>query len=210
MNKDYLERNAKGYEGDTFVHEEIRKLVEKFSIDKIIETGTYKGATTKRLSEFAPVHSIEFDQQNYSESRTMIMNAQLKHSVAVIKGDSGKMLKDLSSSNHTLYFLDAHWHEAWPLLDELWQIKELGVKPVIIIHDFKVPGKDFGFDSYKGKDLDFDYIKAGIEQIYGPEGYDFHYNDQADGAKRGLIYIYPKTQKRDPVADLIFPEETTA
>ena len=188
MNKEYLERNAKGYEGDTFIHSEIEKLVKVFGVTHIIETGTYKGATAKRLSEFAAVTSIEFDHTNFSDAirNTSGMN------ITVMRGDSAKVLRDVQPGENVLYFLDAHWQEAWPLLNELEQIKEIGVKPVIIIHDFKVPGKDFGYDSYANVDLDLNYIQSSLEKIYGAYGYDYHYNEQADGGYRGVIYIYPK------------------
>lgn len=189
MNKEYLDRNAKGYEGDTFVHEDIRSLIEIFGITQIIETGTYMGATTKRLASFSvPVISLEFDIENYKKAIRRVTESNVR----ILNGDSGSILKTLKADNHTLYFLDAHWGDAWPLLDELKQIAELKIKPVIIIHDFKVPGTDFGFDSYKGIELDLKYIEAGLREIYDADGYSYHYNNQADGAARGLIYIYPK------------------
>lgn len=191
MTTEYLKRNALGYEGDTFIHSEIEKLVNKFGINLIIETGSYKGATTKQLSKFCAVTTIEFEYDSFAIAAKLI-KSESKHPIKFIHGDSGKVLKNIVTSDKTLYFLDAHWQDAWPLLKELEQIKELGIKPVVVIHDFKVPGKDFGFDSYKGAPLDFEYIKKSIEQIYGETGYDYHYNEQADGAARGVIYVYPK------------------
>lgn len=193
----YDKQNAKGYEGDSFVHEEIKKLVERFKVDLIVETGTYRGATTKKLAELAKVISFEVNENNYN--RALIETKNTK-GIAIVNQNSVDGLRHINTilaedPNETkpgLYFLDAHWEDYWPLLDELKLIGESGLKPVIVIHDFKVPGKDFGFDSYKGINLDFDYIKNHIEAIYGPDGYEYHYNEKADGAKRGLIYIYPK------------------
>lgn len=196
MNKEYLERNAKGYEGDTFVHEEIKKLVDRFGVNMIFETGTYFGATTLRLSEFAPVYSAEINKTNFDKACKMI--AEKRDYIKIVHSNSVDMLqhqvKNFLDMN-CLFFLDAHWEDYWPLLDELKVIAENKLKPVIIIHDFQVPGKDFGYDSYKGTPLNFDYIKAGIEEIYGVDGYDYHYNSEADGARRGVIYIYPKDGK---------------
>lgn len=189
--KEYLDRNAKGYEGDTFIHTEIAKLVKLFNVTSIIETGTYKGGTTKRLLEFCPVTSIESDLNNYNESRR-----NLNGFITLIHGDSSKVLKDHTpiypNPEKVLLFLDAHWADNWPLLAELRQISELEIKPVIVIHDFKVPGKDFGYDSYAGQELDFNYIEGSLRYIYGEDGYSYHYNEQADGGYRGVIYIYPK------------------
>jgi len=99
----------------------------------------------------------------------------------------GPMLK----IKRILFFLDAHWDDYCPLLDELKLIADNNLEPVIAIHDFKVPDCPLlGFDSYKGQDYDFDWIKPSIEKIY-PDGYVVEYNNEAEGAKRGVIFIYP-------------------
>lgn len=190
--KEYEERNAKGYEGDTFIHGEIEKLVKKYDINLIIETGTYHGATSKRLSEFAHVISFEVNKENFkiSKENTKTFGNKItlfnENSVAGLKNGFGLFQKE-----KRLYFLDAHWWDHCPLLEELELIAKDENKPVIVIHDFKVPGKDFGFDSYKGQDFTFEWIKPSIEAIYG-KNYDYHFNDKADGGYRGVIYIYPK------------------
>jgi hypothetical protein len=92
-----------------------------------------------------------------------------------------------------LLFLDAHWEASCPLLDELAAIAESGMKPIIAIHDFKVPNKDFGFDSYNGQDYTWDWIAPSIEKIYGKD-FKHYYNTVAEGAKRGCVFIEPINQ----------------
>ena len=85
-----------------------------------------------------------------------------------------------------------------------------------MIHDFYVPTKDFGFDSYhysksyvglflkKGisflgkllnmnliekQKLDYVFIKNGLDKI-NPK-YKYHYNSIAEGTRRGVIFIHP-------------------
>src|SRR5690606_34701363 len=90
-----------------------------------------------------------------------------------------------------LFFLDAHWQQYNPLLDELKVIAEAGLKPVIVIHDFKVPFRDdLGYDSYNGQDYDYTWIQDSLHAIYG-SNFTTRYNDQATGAKRGVIIIEP-------------------
>lgn len=189
--KAYLDRNALGYEGDEFVHHEIKKLVDKFKVDFIIETGTFLGATTKRLSEFCKVETFEVVAENYNKS---VVNCKGFDSIKLNLKDSVNGLKDLiplKKDKSILFFLDAHWWDACPLLDELKVIAENGIKPVIVIHDWKVPNRpDLGFDSYKGQDFTFEWIEQSIKKIYGKD-FSYHYNNEASGAKRGLIYIYP-------------------
>ena len=189
----YLDENAKGYEGDSFIHGEIKQLCEKFAVEIIIETGTFRGATTKRLAELAKrVYTIESNKEYADFARK---NLQEIENAVLQFGNSAKelpfLLDNFSPKTSYLFFLDAHWHDYCPLLDELKAISDRNIKPVIFIHDFKVPGRpDLGFDSYNGQDFEFSYIKEAIEAIYG-DNYDYHYNDEADGAKRGVIYIYP-------------------
>lgn len=197
--KAYLDRNALGYEGDEFVHEEIKKLVDKFKVDFIIETGTFLGATTKRLSEFAPVVSFEVVNENYKKAKENCKDIEI---ISIKNCDSVDGLRTIVPfyldvalpgvvETKFLFFLDAHWWDACPLLDELKVIAEHGIKPVIVIHDWKVPNRpDLGFDSYKGQDFTFEWIEQSLKNIYGND-FKYHYNDQASGAKRGLIYIYP-------------------
>ncbi len=191
--KEYLDRNAKGYEGDEFIHAELKKLVDKFGIDYIIETGTFLGGTTKRLAELSDVMTIEVVNDNYIKAK---QNFESVKNILALWGDSVEVLKSnlqCFSNRSILFFLDSHWFENLPLLDELKEISNAGVKPVIAIHDWKVPNRpDLGYDSYKGQDFTFDWIKESIEKIYGVDGYSYHYNDQAEGAKRGVIYLYPK------------------
>jgi len=193
--QEYNLQNAKGYEGDDFIHDELKKLCEKFKVKTIIETGTYHGGSTKRLATLADkVFTIETKKENFDYSRNALLGTSNVH---CILGNSSIMLPGLltglSGEESYCFFLDAHWESHNPLLDELKAIADKGLKPVIFIHDFKNPAHpEFGFDSYGGQDYDFAWIKAGVERIYGADGYDYHYNSIASGAKRGVIYIYPK------------------
>jgi hypothetical protein len=92
--------------------------------------------------------------------------------------------------DETLYFLDAHWQEYWPLLDEIKAIRrETGV---IVIHDMKVPGRpELGFDSYGGKALAYEYVREAL-RLWSP-GHRITYNDRTDGCShpRGTGFVFP-------------------
>lgn len=194
--EEYLKQNALGYEGDNFIHEEIKRLCEKHKISTIIETGTYRGATTKRLATLVDkVYTIENNPENIAYSSNQfqgIANIELE------TGDSSihlaRVLDKLVQKGRkkkVLFFLDAHWEKHCPLLEELKTIAQYGYKPVIVIHDWKVPNRpDLGFDSYNGQDYELSWIMDSLKEIYGE--FEFHYNDKAEGAKRGVIYIEPK------------------
>ncbi len=192
--QEYLERNLLGFEGDTILRDKIKSLVKKHKINLIIETGTYMGGTTKVMSGWV-------DQVITIESNIEYMVAASKYLAGVdnvhcVHGDSAKVMKDYILPNRNILLLaDAHWMDACPLLDELRQIAEAGIKPVIVIHDFVVPNHpELGYDSYKGQPLNYEWIKDSLELIYGRDGYKHEYNSKASegSASRGVIFVYPK------------------
>lgn len=195
----YMQRNQLGYEGDSFIGKEIKKLVETYKINYIVETGTYFGYTTLKLAELSKVTTIEFLHSHYLESQQTFAENETKHQIDLIQGDSASVLNEICpkiKSNSLLFFLDAHWEKNCPLLDELRIIAENGIKPVICIHDFKVPNRqDLGYDSYNGQDFEFEWIEKYLNDIYGAKQYEYHYNNESEGAMRGVIYIYPKIKK---------------
>lgn len=178
----------KPFEGDTFIKGELVSLRNRFSLDNCVETGTQFGSTTKVLERiFDNVITIEAN-----ESYVEFAKERVLPSTKCIHNFSQEALKELDVDD-CLYYLDAHGHDTGgcPLKFEL---EVLGWKKhkniCIVIHDFKVPGKDFGYDTYD-YELCFEEIEVLLWAIY-PEGFGYHYNSEADGEKRGVIYIYPK------------------
>lgn len=198
MKPAYYEKNHEGFEGDTFMAYKVKSLIEQFGITWAIETGTYRGATTKRLAEMVlAVDTIEIDNDNYRISKEFLSN---NTNVEQHLGSSEKKLIEILSdlhhgnSNPILFYLDAHFNSYCPLLDELRVISNQVLNPVIVIHDFQVPGHpELGYDEYNGQPFTWDWIKESIEKIYGVDGYNIEYNSEATGAKRGVIFITPKT-----------------
>lgn len=188
----------KGALEDKFVYEEFKKLIESNKINKIIETGTYHGWSTEKLSEFGvKVYSIEISEENFKIAKNNISNKNIDN-VELLLGSSPEILEKIidESEEGLLVFLDAHWHNYWPIHDELKVLIKKKVKPIIIIHDFYVPDENgnpkFGFDKYGEQNLDFEYINELIDNLYDKDGYNFYYNDTVDCVDSGLIYIYPK------------------
>lgn len=106
----------------------------------------------------------------------------------------GRNLKrNQHQGSQALFFLDAHWTDNCPLLDELHEIAVAGLKPCIVIHDFKVPGTDFGFDHMPdGRPFSLKLIAAHIDRIYGVDGWKHNYPTRVEGARRGWISIEPR------------------
>lgn len=200
MSADYLTRNALGFEGDIIAKDKFKSIVEEHNLHTIIETGTYRGATTMHFSNWVvKVFTVENNEENYNYSKLILGSLE---NVQIYLGSSEKVLSNILSNmdkkspkkNKFLCFLDAHWGAYNPLLDELKAIAESGLKPIIAIHDFKVPEHpELGFDVYGKIVYEWDWIKNSIEAIYGIDKFKVEYNSEAEGAKRGIIYIYPKS-----------------
>ncbi len=183
------------FNNDSFILKEFAKLVKQFGIKTILETGTYYGDTTVALANFnIPVYTIEINHIYFNEA---LKKLRYFRNVFQYLGNSSVVMKEIiikaEIEKPILFFLDAHWYDYNPLLDELETISQLKLNnSVIAIHDFKVPDKDFGYDKFNGKDYDWKYIKNSVIRIYGENKYEYYYNEQAEGSCRGIIYIIPK------------------
>jgi hypothetical protein len=186
-------QNLLGFEGDMLIKAEVQRLVEKHNIDTIVETGTFKGNTTLKFAEMVNnVITIESNNEYYQK-----VQGKFPKNVNSILGDSAKYIFDVKMQGNLFFYLDAHWYKNCPLLGELDGIAKNKYKPVIAIHDWKVPNKDFGFDRFpNGKNFELKEIKPSLDRIYGTNGYTYHYNEKAEGCYRGIIFIEPLVLKK--------------
>ncbi len=183
------------FNGDTFLQQEFLNLRDDYSIKTVIETGTHLGITAQWLCEnFAKVLTVEI---NRDYLRAAIPLLEKYTNCTVIEGDSRTELLQMlfKADGNMIVFLDAHWR-ANPVIDELNQIRLSGKKPIIAIHDFKNPHHpDYGFDAYpdQGITYEWEWVRPHIEAIYGVDGFEHYFNNQATGAKRGCVFILPKS-----------------
>ena len=179
------------FNGDTFIEKKVIELRDRFNLSHAIETGTHYGYTTDFLCKhFKRVITIESQSDYYIVAKKRL---EKYNNCKVIQGDSANFLEyilpEVSQKVNIFFFLDAHWYGHCPLKDELKAISlNKNINPVILIHDFQVPGKDFQFDTYNNQPLNLDWIHPELEKIYGE--YNFEYNKESTGAKVGVIYIY--------------------
>jgi hypothetical protein len=90
-----------------------------------------------------------------------------------------------------LIYLDAHWEEEWPILDELSIISKTHYNNcVIIIDDIKVPFKnDIPYDTYNNVELTYEYIKNKLSNIYS--NYKYTYIVPKDVRSRAKLVVMP-------------------
>ena len=187
----------KGAIEDRFVYAEVKKLIEEYKIDTIVETGTYFGWSAKKLSEFGlPVHTIEVNPEFLKKAKEHTAGTK---NIFHYFGSSPQILEEILEERNlgkVLFFLDAHWGDYWPIHDELAVMQQHGLKPVVLIHDFYVPngsgGAKFGYDVYKGQPLDYAFVKASADALYGGEEEYQHYCIQEAEVNAGVGVFVPK------------------
>lgn len=175
----------------------VRNLIERFDLKYALETGTYHASTTRFLaSVFKKVFAMELNDQFLEISRN---NLRGLTNVTLVKGDTGKDLKRIldqfPQGTRCLAYLDAHWYDYWPLLDEIKQLatrQDLINNCIIMIDDFMVPHRpDIDYDSYKGQPLSIDFVKKTLDESI-PDGYRYEYFvDAIVPQTRGRLVVIP-------------------
>jgi predicted O-methyltransferase YrrM len=180
------------FNGDLLLKQEYEKLINKYNPEILIETGSYEGVTTEYMCSLGlPVITTEINEERYSITKK---NLSQYGNCSVLFGDSEIELRKIFNSiksKKILAFLDAHWFDDRVLQRELELLSELDHAPIIMIHDFMVPGKDFGYDCYGGIVYDYENYKQFFDKVYGAGNYTYRYNEEAVGIRRGVIFLEP-------------------
>jgi hypothetical protein len=172
----------------------VRRLVAAVPFDEVVETGTFRGASTEFLAALTgiPVYTAENSVRFFEFARRRLGGWP---AVRVELTDSRTMLLRLSERRDvgektTLFYLDAHWHRDLPLREEVTIVARAWPRAVILIDDFRVPGDPgYGFDDYgPGKRLEASYLS--MEEL---SGWGFFYpsapSETETGARRGYIAL---------------------
>jgi len=92
--------------------------------------------------EINPSFYLRAEQHLSDVTNVTMYNAD---SVSALPG-----ILDATKAMNLLLFIDSHWEDNNPLLAELEIISDAGIKPVLAIHDWKIPNHpELGFDTYK-------------------------------------------------------------
>jgi hypothetical protein len=147
--------------------------------------------------------------QNFNRVHTVELNADYAqhgaHKVADMQNvypeinDSVLFLKELMGSldkkDRVIYFLDAHWGNHCPLIDELnvLTLSPTELPPVIVIHDWYTGDDRLGWDEYNGQRFEYSWIEPKIKDLENAHGcvYTHYFNTESENGMRGLIYLIP-------------------
>jgi hypothetical protein len=167
-------------------------LVCACEFETIVETGTFRGSTTRFLAENsggAAVYSCEYSPVNFEFAKWRLRG---KQNVFLFNLDSRSFIRELNISRQvrTFFYLDAHWGADLPLREELELIFRNFDNFVVMVDDFEVPN-DPGYevDDYgPGKRLslrDFPLHKDRRIACYFPA----RAASQESGLRRGAIVL---------------------
>jgi hypothetical protein len=140
----------------------------------IVETGTFRGLTTMFLREIstAPIATIEVNPGYFDYSRRRLRSLD---AVSTFLGHSPAVLEQLRQqpewqAEPAFFYLDAHWLDDLPLVDELRVVCRGWTDFAVLIDDFRVEGDaGYFYDDYgPGKTLALPLLAelAGLAKLH--------------------------------------------
>jgi hypothetical protein len=158
--------------GGNLFEQELHTICEQFQhpIENFVETGTYKGDTTRLASTlFTNIFTIEIVPDLYNESMKTAQNENITN-IKFFLGDSLKILPGICDqlSGNTLFFLDAHQsgHDTsnngkWvPLMEELDIILSNVQGPTLfVIDDVRLFSKHWDWEGISENSIYQTFVK---------------------------------------------------
>lgn len=167
-------------------------IIKKGLVDFIVETGTFRGTTTDYFLTATgyPIYSVELDVRSFYFSKCRFRKSKR---VTLFNDDSRSFLNYLVTqkalkSRNIFFYLDAHWNDDLPLVQELEIIMKNWENYIVMIDDFKVdndPGYDY--DIYNGQSLELTLLNP-LKQYYYKAYFPINSTNET-GAKRGSIIL---------------------
>jgi hypothetical protein len=168
-------------------------LLEHLSPTALVETGTFLGTTAVFLaSSGIPVYTVEASPRHHAFAVLRLRADGAR--VDLRCEDSRDFLRHLASDDRLagarlLFYLDAHWEEDLPLLEELEIVFANWPEAVVMVDDFRVPETDYGFDDYgPGMRLDMSYL-APLAHLHLRAFFPAVGPSQETGAKKGCVVL---------------------
>lgn len=143
--------------GQEFRRRIYAEMMSGIEFAAIVETGTFRGTTTEFFADSGlPVYSVEIDPRPHGFAVQRL--AHKRNRVHLFEGTSPDFLhrlaeRDVFPHASVFFYLDAHvqdasaYHKA-PLVEELEIIFANWNKAVVMVDDFKVPGKEYLYDDW--------------------------------------------------------------
>jgi hypothetical protein len=180
--------------------EAVRQIVFSLRIERIIETGTFRGATAEWFAQLGlPLETVELIQRYYSFSRERLRGYS---NVGIFLNSSVAFLNERIANRgvepdlRQLFYLDSHWEKALPLREEIELIFNNYSNAVVVIDDFQVPDDPgYGYDAYSEEDQ---ITERYLSRARVPRSLRYYYPstkaENETGAKRGWAVVVDSSQ----------------
>jgi predicted O-methyltransferase YrrM len=159
-----------------------------------IESGSYLGTTTQYLAGLTSkkTFSIEINPEFSKIAKARLRSDISVDRVEIIEGNSAfeipRILQTIDPKcSSILAYLDAHWLEHIPLLEEIQSLLDWGGRFIAVVDDFYIPEDlGYGYDLYENYRVDVSHVPVSSEiSIWVPS----EDSDLETGAKRGTAYV---------------------
>jgi len=187
----------------------VRRLIELFEPDVIVETGTFLGDTTRWFAEYGvPVVTVELEPVFFRLAKRRLRRAPNVELVSGYSVDALEMLARRANVSKPLAYLDAHWGEGQPeaedarnpLAEEVGAVLDYWRDAVIVIDDFLVPGDPgYGYDTSNGKPVSEMMLDLSNKAILA---YPATLARNESGARRGAAFIGHGPDARSAIKSL--------
>lgn len=169
-------------------------LSEILKPDYAIESGSYLGTSTQYLASLVSTktYSIEINQEFSSVAKARLKEDIDANRIEIIDGNSAVQMPLIldrinPAASNVLAYLDAHWLEHIPLLEEIQSLLNWGGNFIAVIDDFYIPGDPgYGFDQYENHRVDISHVPVSDEiSVWIPSAN----SSTESGARRGTAYV---------------------
>ena len=176
-----------GFHGDRYLLDIVDALAK--NVEVFIETGANVGSTLAYFAQKYPYitclscepdeEAFRLAQQNISKLPNIVLYNQTSQEFLVTIEEKHPNI----FQKKVLFWLDAHGYGfKWPLQEELAFITKKFQRALILIDDFKVPGREmFGYDEYEGQICSYNYVKDSLHPRYS---YDVYYPNYTEHTSR--------------------------
>jgi predicted O-methyltransferase YrrM len=193
----YVRSDDVGFNGQMCRKRIFADVIAAIAVDAIVETGTWLGNTTGYMAETsqAPVYSCDLDPRFHAIAKMRLAQMEGIH---LHLSDSRQFLRDLTDGALTdrsvFFYLDAHWTDDLPLLEELELIATHWRRFVVMVDDFKVPGDPgYGYDDYgSGRALVLETLEASLAKYELVAYFPAASSQEETGRRRGSILLAPR------------------
>ena len=181
------------FNGQEYRQRIYRDLIERMPFEAIVETGTFRGATTVLLAESGlPVYTVEASPRFHAYAKLRLRS--LSECVYLVQGDSRAVLEQLSRDSEmpqgaVFFYLDAHWRDDLSLREEVQLIFSHWRQAVVMVDDFEVPGTGYSLDDHApGKVINLEYLEP-LNHLDLRAYFPAITADKETGAKRGCVVL---------------------